>query len=88
MKAAVKEVSVSASIGGKIQIVQYQYTADYHYSNSQKYEVDMTEEEATQFRAEKTRELREELEPIAQDEVDALTALRDKLREEGKSGKG
>jgi hypothetical protein len=78
----IKEVSVSASVGGKIQIVQYQYTSDYHYSMSQKYDVDgMTEAEAEEFRLEKIKELRESLESVGQEELDKLMELRDELKE-------
>ena len=81
--AKVVEVSVSASAGAKIQIVQYQYHADFHHSFSQKYELEgYTEAEAEQFRVDKLKELQTQLEPVTQDAIDELTELRDRLRDE------
>jgi hypothetical protein len=82
-KATVKEVSVSASSGAKIQIVQYQYHADYHLSFSEKYDLEgYSEGEAETFRLEKLKALQEQLEPVNQEAIDELVELRDKLREE------
>lgn len=73
------EVNVSASVGGKVQIVKYEYTADYHYSMSRKYSVpeDWTEQDVRDFQQDKTITLRENLEGIAQGEMDELTKQRD-----------
>ena len=27
------EITVSSSVGGKVQIVKYEFTSDFHYSN-------------------------------------------------------
>jgi hypothetical protein len=84
-KVTLKEVSVQSSVGGKVQIVQYQYSQDFHFSMSQKYEVEGLDDPAEQdkFRQEKIKELRYQLEGIAQKEVDKLIELRDELRENG-----
>jgi hypothetical protein len=80
--AKVIEVSVSASAGAKIQIVQYQYHADFHHSFSEKYALEgYTDDEAEQFRVDKLRNLKTELEPINQEAIDELTELRDRLRD-------
>lgn len=85
-EARVKEVTVSAAVGGKIQVVQFQYSADYRYFVSKSYEVsDMDDAEADEFWKTRLAELREELEPIAQKEVDELQELRDQLSQAGSS---
>lgn len=83
-KSTLKEINVSSSVGGKVQVVQYQYSQDFHFSMSQKYEVEGLDDPADQdkFRAEKIKELRYQLEGIAQEEVDKLVELREKIREE------
>ena len=55
-KATLKEISVSTSVGGKVQIVQYQNSQDYHYSVSQKWEVEGidSDEDAWDFRQERS----------------------------------
>ncbi len=82
VKATLKEISVSTSVGGKVQIVQYQNSQDYHYSVSQKWEVEGldSEEDAYEFREDRIKELRDHLEEVAQREMDALIELRDELR--------
>lgn len=83
-KVTLKEISVSSSVGGKVQVVQYQFSSDFHYSMSQKYEVEGLDDPADQdkFREEKIKELRYQLEGIAQEEVDKLIELREELRNE------
>lgn len=73
------EVTVSASVGGKVQIVKYEYTADFHYSQSRKYSVpeEWSEQDVTDFQNTATIGLREELETLAQAEVDELIRQRD-----------
>jgi hypothetical protein len=75
----VKEVTVSSSIGGKIQIVQFQFTSDFHYSITKKYDVDMTDGEADDFWRERLGELTEELTAPEQQRIDELQTLRDEL---------
>lgn len=82
-KPELKEISVQCSVGGKMQIVKYQFSADYHYSMSQKYDVEgMTEIEAAEFREEAIKQLRGHLEEVGQAEIDELTELRKQLSEE------
>jgi hypothetical protein len=75
----VKAVKVSSSIGGKIQIVQFQFTSDFHYSVTKEYEVDMTDSEADDFWKERLGELKEELSAPEQERIDELQTLRDEL---------
>lgn len=79
-----KEVTITASVGGKIQVVKFEYDSNFHYSNGATYNVEgMTEEQVEKFRLEKTKEFRKQLEPIQQDEIDKLQALRDEIRDGG-----
>jgi len=73
------EVSVSASVGGKVQIVKFEYTADFHYSMSRKYSVpeEWSDKEVKDFQQDKTIDLRSNLEGIAQAELDELIKQRD-----------
>lgn len=75
------EVTISASVGGKVQIVKYEYTADFHYSQSRKYSVpeSWSEQDVTDFQNTATIGLREELETLAQAEVDELIRQRDEV---------
>lgn len=70
---------MSSSVGGKLQIVKYDYSADYHYSMSRKYSVpeSWTEQDVKDFQQDKTIELRENIEGIAQAEMDELIKERD-----------
>lgn len=74
------EVTVSSSVGGKVQIVKFEYTADYHYSMSRKYSVpeDWTEEQVENFQTAKTIDVRESVEELAQAELNDLMGQRDK----------
>lgn len=73
------EISVSASVGGKVQIVKFEYTADFHYSMSRKFSIpeDWDAKEIKNFQQDKTLMLRQELEHIAQAEMDELIKQRD-----------
>lgn len=68
------ETGASVSTGGKVQIKKYELSADYHLSLNAKWSVPpgMSEEDAASFRHEKILELKQELEPLAQAEVDDL----------------
>lgn len=72
MSEIVKEITVSTSVGGNIQIIKYEASSNYHYSITEKYEGEWTPEEAEEFEIGKIDELRERLDPIAQSEVDEL----------------
>lgn len=78
-KNRVKEITVSSSLGGKIQIVQFQFTSDFHYSVTKKYAVDMTDGEADEFWKERLGELNDELATPEQERIDELMRLRDEL---------
>lgn len=73
------EASASVSVGGKIQVVKYEYTADYFFNFSRKYEIPegWTEQDIADFQQNKAIELREQIEPLAQTEMDELIAQRD-----------
>jgi hypothetical protein len=73
------EVTVSASVGGKVQIVKFEYTADFHYSMTRKYDIpeDWAETDVLDFQHDKTVLLREQLEVAAQAEMDELMRQRD-----------
>lgn len=68
------ECGASVSTGGKIQLKKFELSADYHYHLSGKWTMPpgMTEEDAEHFRNEQLLRLRQELEPIAQSEIDDL----------------
>jgi hypothetical protein len=75
------EASVSTSIGGKVQIVKFEFSQDYFISFGGKWDIpeDWTEDQVDEFRREKYEALREKLEVIAQEEVDALMEQRDSV---------
>lgn len=73
------EISVSASVGGKVQIVKFEFSSDYHFTMSGKWSIpeEWDDKDAEDFRNYQLSKLREELEPVAQKELDALIAQRD-----------
>lgn len=79
-----KEITVSYSLGAKIQVVKFEYQGDFHSSMSRTYDISdlTTEDEVEQFQLEKIKEIREQLRPIAQKGVDGYMELRDRLEEE------
>lgn len=68
------ECGASVSSGGKVQLKKFELSADYHFTVSGKWAMPpgMTDEEAESFRYEQIMRLRQELEPIAQAEIDDL----------------
>jgi len=68
------ECGASVSSGGKVQLKKFELSADYHFTVSGKWAMPpgMTEQEAEEFRYEQIMRLRQELEPIAQAEIDDL----------------
>jgi hypothetical protein len=70
------EVGTSVSLGGKIQIKRYEVDSSYYFNTSGKWEIPegYSEEEAESFRYEQMLRLKQELEAMAQTEVDALLA--------------
>lgn len=73
------EVSISASVGGKVQIVKYEYDENYFISMTQKWSVpeDWNEEEVEVFRKYEFSKLRSQVQELGQVEVDALMQMRD-----------
>jgi hypothetical protein len=75
----VTEVTVTYHVGGKVQIIKYEYQEEYLVGRSQTYSGQWTEEEAKAFHAAKLEEFRSEVGAEAQAEVDRLMKLRDEL---------
>lgn len=75
------EVVCSTSVGGKVQIVKFEYTADFHYSISRKYEIPegWNEQDVHDFQVDKEIQLRGVLEGIADGEMEELLKQRDEL---------
>ncbi len=78
----VTEVTAEVSVGGKLQLVKFEQQADYGFSMGRTYAVDMTEAEAKAFQLNLLTALREEVEPIADREYQALHAARTALAKE------
>jgi hypothetical protein len=76
-EVTVTEVEVNYEMGGKVQIVKFEYQEEYHVGRAQTYSGRWTEEEAKAFHAEKLDEYRQEVGAEAQAEVDRLMKLRD-----------
>lgn len=78
-KPILREISVSVSTGGKVQVVKYELSADYHYSVGGKWSIpeDWTDSEAEDFRQYQIKKLSDELEEPAQRVLDDLYRQRD-----------
>lgn len=81
MEAKCIEASASVSVGGKIQIVKFEYSQDFYFSMNRKYEVpsDWSESDVEKFQLGKCIELRAEVEKLADAEMTSLIAQRDEL---------
>ena len=68
------EITVSSSVGGKVQIIKFEYSEDYHFSQSEKWSIpeDWTAEQVAEFRKEKQTVLDADLQAQAQVRVDEL----------------
>lgn len=68
------EITVSSSVGGKVQIIKFEYTEDYHFSQSEKWSIpeDWNAEQVAEFRKEKQAALDADLQVMAQKRVDEL----------------
>lgn len=68
------EITVSSSVGGKVQIIKFEYTEDYHFSQSEKWSIpeDWNAEQVAEFRKEKQAGLDADLQVMAQKRVDEL----------------
>lgn len=77
------EVVCSSSMGGRVQIVKYEYSADFHYSMSRKYEIpsNWNEEDVRDFQVDKEIELRGLVEGLAEAEMEELLKEKDELNE-------
>lgn len=75
------EVSATVSIGGKIQIVKYEQTSDFHISIGGRWSLpsEWDDNDASSFRTYIYNELRKEIEGLAQKELDELYEARDQL---------
>lgn len=73
------EVVCSSSVGGKVQIVKFEYTADYHFSITRKYSIPegWSESDVDDFQRDKVIELRGNLEQIDEAEMAELMKQRD-----------
>ena len=68
------EINVSSSIGGKVQIIKFEYSEDYHFSQSEKWSIpeDYTPEQIAEFRSTIQAKLDEDLQKQAQVRVNEL----------------
>lgn len=77
------EINASASTGGKVQVKDYKVNLDYHYSNSEKWDVsDLSTDDAEKFRVERIRAIKKDIEVISDEEFNALMAYAAELNEE------
>ena len=69
-----EEVVVSASFGGKVGLVKYDLSADYHLSQTRRYSIpeDYTNEMAEAFQEEAQGEIQKAVDARAQVELDKL----------------
>lgn len=72
-------INIEVEVGGKVQIVKFEYTADYKYSIGRTYSIPegWTEQDVKDFQQDKAIELRENLEGVTQGEMDELIKQRD-----------
>jgi len=76
------EINASASTGGKVQVKDFKVNLDYHYSNSEKWDVsDLSTEEAEAFRVERIRAIKSSIEVISDEEFQALMAYAAELND-------
>jgi len=68
------EITVSSSVGGKVQIIKFEYSEDYHFSQSEKWSIpkDWSADQVSEFRKEKQSVLDADLQAQAQVRVDEL----------------
>lgn len=73
------EIVCSSSVGGKVQIVKFEYSADYHFSMTRKYDAPegWSEDDIRDFQIDKIIQLRGQLEEIADAEMAELLRQRD-----------
>ena len=75
------EITVSSSTGGKIQIVKFEYSEDYHFSHSEKWSIpdDWNEDQIEEFKDLVQQRLDSKLADLAQAKVNELIEQRDEL---------
>ncbi len=79
-KPTPKETTVSISYGGKVQLVKFELSSDYRAHIGGTWDVEgMTDAEVEAFRYEKLLELKSELEPVIQAELDDLFQQKQEL---------
>ena len=68
------EITVSSSVGGKVQIIKFEYSEDYHFSQSEKWSIpeDWSAEQVAEYRAQVQAKLDADLQKQAQVRVDEL----------------
>jgi hypothetical protein len=68
------EITVSSSVGGKVQIIKFEYTEDYHFSQTEKWSVpeDWNVEQVAEYRAQVQAKLDSDIQQLAQARVDEL----------------
>jgi hypothetical protein len=75
------EITVSSSTGGKVQIVKFEYSEDYHFSQSEKWSIpeDWTTDQIEEFRGSVQDRLDNSLGNLAQIKVNELIEQRDAI---------
>lgn len=75
------EITVSSSTGGKVQIVKFEYSEDYHFSQSEKWAVpeDWDTKQIEEFKQTVQERLDSSLADLAQAKVNDLIEQRDEL---------
>ena len=73
-EAKPREITVSSSVGGKVQNIKFEYSEDDHFSQSEKWSIpeDWTAEQVAALRKEKQQQLDADLQELAQARVDQL----------------
>ena len=76
------EVSIDASVGGKVQIVQFKLTNDFHYNYGERHTIpsDWDQDRIDQWTKVKISEIKEKIDALAQAEQDALLESSDWYR--------
>lgn len=67
-------VTASASVGGSVQIVKYEYTAKYDYFMSRTYDIPegWSEQDVKDFQQDKSIQIRAQVEGLAEAEMEEL----------------
>lgn len=79
------EVSAQVSFGATVEVVKFEYVPKVFIGLSRKYEIpdDWTEQDARDFQSATAQDLRDEIEPLVQGEIDQFMELRDRIAEGG-----